>query len=85
MCGLTVCEPNKSVVMDNHPLPHTDDLFSEMRGATVFSTIDHGECLLLSVTGRRKSGHDCIHNTKDFSGSVGFHMDCASLQVHSPS
>lgn len=26
--------------MDSHPLPHMDDLFSEMRGATVFSTID---------------------------------------------
>nr|XP_055032791.1 uncharacterized protein K02A2.6-like [Misgurnus anguillicaudatus] len=33
-------EPNKAVVMDSHPLPHMDDLFSEMRGATVFSTID---------------------------------------------
>lgn len=33
-------EPNKAVVMDSHPLPHMDDLFSEIRGATVFSTID---------------------------------------------
>lgn len=33
-------EPNKAVVMDSHPLPHMDDIFSEMRGAIVFSTID---------------------------------------------
>lgn len=33
-------EPNKAVVMDSHPLPHMDDIFTEMRGATVFSTID---------------------------------------------
>lgn len=32
-------EPNKEVVMDSQPLPHIDDIFSEMCGATVFSTI----------------------------------------------
>lgn len=32
-------EPIKAVVMDSHPLPHMDDIFTEMRGATVFSTI----------------------------------------------
>ncbi|XDV20076.1 hypothetical protein PO909_025458 [Leuciscus waleckii] len=39
MC-VNLREPNKAVVMDSHPLPHMDDLFSEMCGATVFSTID---------------------------------------------
>uniref|UniRef100_A0A3P9H5V6 Gypsy retrotransposon integrase-like protein 1 n=1 Tax=Oryzias latipes TaxID=8090 RepID=A0A3P9H5V6_ORYLA len=33
-------EPNKAIVMDSHPLPHMDDIFSNMYGATVFSTID---------------------------------------------
>lgn len=33
-------ELNKAIVMDSHPLPHMDDIFSEMRGATIFSTID---------------------------------------------
>ncbi|KAK7910413.1 hypothetical protein WMY93_015097 [Mugilogobius chulae] len=33
-------EPNKAIVADCHPLPHMDELFSNLRGATVFSTID---------------------------------------------
>ena len=33
-------EPNKAVVMDSYLLPHMEELFSEMCGATVFSTID---------------------------------------------
>lgn len=33
-------EPNEAVVVDSHPLPHTEELFAELRGATVFSTID---------------------------------------------
>ena len=33
-------EPNKAVVMDSYTLPHMEELFSEMCGATVFSTID---------------------------------------------
>ncbi|KAJ8014421.1 hypothetical protein DPEC_G00040040 [Dallia pectoralis] len=33
-------EPNKAIVSDCHPLPHMDELLSELRGATVFSTID---------------------------------------------
>lgn len=33
-------EPNKVIVADCHPLPHMDELFSNLRGATVFSTID---------------------------------------------
>lgn len=33
-------EPNKSIVSDCHPLPHMDELFADLRGATVFSTID---------------------------------------------
>lgn len=33
-------EPNKAIVMDSFPLPHMDDIFSNMSGATVFSTID---------------------------------------------
>ncbi|XP_053739631.1 uncharacterized protein K02A2.6-like [Synchiropus splendidus] len=33
-------EPNKSVIMDCYPLPHMEDLFSELAGATHFSQID---------------------------------------------
>lgn len=33
-------EPNRSVIMDSYPLPHIEDLFTEMRGATVFSQCD---------------------------------------------
>lgn len=33
-------EPNKSVVIDCHPLPHIEELFAEMRNGTVFSQID---------------------------------------------
>lgn len=42
--GIRLCvdlrEPNKSVVMDCHPLPHIEELFAEMCNATVFSQID---------------------------------------------
>uniref|UniRef100_A0A3B3T9U7 Gypsy retrotransposon integrase-like protein 1 n=1 Tax=Paramormyrops kingsleyae TaxID=1676925 RepID=A0A3B3T9U7_9TELE len=33
-------EPNKAVVIDGHPLPHIDEVFTELRGAVMFSTID---------------------------------------------
>lgn len=33
-------EPNKAIVADSHPLPHMEELLSELRGALVFSTID---------------------------------------------
>lgn len=40
----TVCvdlrEPNKSIIADCHPLPHMEDLFSELAGATHYSQID---------------------------------------------
>ncbi|KAK7895754.1 hypothetical protein WMY93_021079 [Mugilogobius chulae] len=42
--GLRLCvdlrEPNKSVVMDCYPLPHMEDLFAELSGATHYSQID---------------------------------------------
>ncbi len=42
--GLRLCvdlrEPNKSVIMDCHPLPHMEDLFTKLTGATHFSQID---------------------------------------------
>lgn len=42
--GLRLCvdlrEPNKSVIMDCHPLPHMEDLFAELAGATHYSQID---------------------------------------------
>ena len=41
---LRVCvdlrEPNKSVVVDGFPLPHMEEMFTELRGATLFSTLD---------------------------------------------
>nr|XP_055041695.1 uncharacterized protein K02A2.6-like [Misgurnus anguillicaudatus] len=33
-------EPNRAVITDCYPLPHMEDLFTELRGATVFSQID---------------------------------------------
>ncbi|CAI5660563.1 unnamed protein product [Oreochromis niloticus] len=33
-------EPNKSVIMDCYPLPHMEDVFSQLAGATHFSQID---------------------------------------------
>lgn len=33
-------EPNKAIVADTHPLPHMEELLSELRGSSVFSTID---------------------------------------------
>lgn len=42
--GIRLCvdlwDPNKSVIMDCHPLPHIEDLFTQLSGATVFSQID---------------------------------------------
>lgn len=61
---LRVCvdyrEPNKTIIMDSHPLPHMDDIFTEMHGATVFSTIDC-KCFLSGVTSRGELRHNCIH------------------------
>ncbi|KAJ8364836.1 hypothetical protein SKAU_G00136670 [Synaphobranchus kaupii] len=33
-------EPNKAVVIDGFPLPHMEEMFAELRGATLFSTLD---------------------------------------------
>ena len=33
-------EPNRSVVIDSHPLLHIEEVFHELRGAQMFSTID---------------------------------------------
>lgn len=33
-------EPNKAVIVDAFPLPHMDELLSNLKGATVFCTID---------------------------------------------
>ena len=33
-------EPNKSVVVDGFPLPHMEEMFAELRGASLFSTLD---------------------------------------------
>ncbi|XP_037393143.1 uncharacterized protein K02A2.6-like [Pygocentrus nattereri] len=42
--GIRMCvdlrEPNKAVVVDSYPLPQTEELFSQLRGSTMFSTID---------------------------------------------
>ncbi|ROL53190.1 hypothetical protein DPX16_21123 [Anabarilius grahami] len=42
--GIRLCvdlrEPNKAVVIDSHPLPHIEEIFTELRGASMFSTID---------------------------------------------
>lgn len=35
-----LCEPNISVIMDYHPLPHMEDLFTQLGGVTHFSQID---------------------------------------------
>ena len=33
-------EPNKAVVIDWYPLPHMEEMFAELRGGTLFSTLD---------------------------------------------
>lgn len=38
--GVGNCEPNKTIVMDSHPLSHMDNILAEMHEATLFSTID---------------------------------------------
>lgn len=42
--GIWMCtdlrEPNKAVVTDCYPLPHVDELFANLQGAKMFSTID---------------------------------------------
>ena len=42
--GIRLCvdlrEPNKAVVIDSHPLPHIEEVFTELRGAKMYSSID---------------------------------------------
>ncbi|CAM5075895.1 unnamed protein product, partial [Natator depressus] len=42
--GIHLCvdlrEPNKAIVIDSHPLPHKEEVFAELRGAKMFSTLD---------------------------------------------
>ncbi|XP_041940375.1 uncharacterized protein K02A2.6-like [Alosa sapidissima] len=42
--GLRLCvdlrEPNKAIVVDGFPLPHMEEMFTELRGSTLFSTLD---------------------------------------------
>ncbi len=42
--GIRLCvglrEPNKAVIIDSHPLPHIEEVFTELLGASMFSTID---------------------------------------------
>uniref|UniRef100_A0A8C6V5S1 Gypsy retrotransposon integrase-like protein 1 n=1 Tax=Neogobius melanostomus TaxID=47308 RepID=A0A8C6V5S1_9GOBI len=42
--GIRMCadlrEPNKAVIIDCYPLPHVDELFTNLHGAKVFSSID---------------------------------------------
>ena len=43
-------EPNKSIVIDSHPLPHIEEGFAELHGVRMFSTHElqsaHHEVLL---------------------------------------
>ncbi|CAM5080292.1 unnamed protein product [Natator depressus] len=42
--GIRLCvdlrEPNKAIVIDSHPLPHIEEIFAELHGAKMFSTLD---------------------------------------------
>lgn len=42
--GIRLCvdlrEPNKVVIIDSHPLPHTEEVFTKLHRASMFSTID---------------------------------------------
>ncbi|KAI2643843.1 Retrovirus-related Pol polyprotein from transposon 17.6 [Labeo rohita] len=52
-------EPNKALIVDSHPLPHMEELLNDLRGASVFTTIDlmsahhqlplHEECRDITV------------------------------------
>lgn len=43
-CGIRMCtdlrEPNKAVITDCYPVPHVDELFANLKGAKMFSTIN---------------------------------------------
>ncbi len=51
--GIRLCvdlrEPNKAVVVDSFPLPHMEEMFVKLCGATVFSTLDL-QCAYHQVT-----------------------------------
>ncbi|CAM5115718.1 unnamed protein product [Eretmochelys imbricata] len=42
--GIRLCvdlrELNKAIVIDSHPLPHIEEVFAELCGAKIFSTLD---------------------------------------------
>ena len=33
-------EPNKAIVIDSHPLPHIEEVLTELQEARMFSTLD---------------------------------------------
>jgi len=37
---MDLMEPNKAVIVDNCPFPHTNRLLSALKGSTVFTTIN---------------------------------------------
>ncbi|CAM4522790.1 unnamed protein product [Lepidochelys kempii] len=42
--GIRLCvdlrEPNEAIAIDSHPLPHIEEVFAELRGAKMLSTLD---------------------------------------------
>ena len=42
-------EPNMAIVADSHPLPHIKELLSELRGASMFSTIDLASAYITAI------------------------------------
>lgn len=81
-------EPNKAVVMDSHPLPHMDDLFSEMRGAIVFSTIDLANAyhqVLLAEESRDMTSFITLGAFQVLSGAIWTVLSTKCiLQAHFP-
>ncbi len=61
-------EPNKALIVDSHPLPHMEELLSDLRGASVFTTIDlaaayhqltlHEECRTSQLLSRTMASSD---------------------------
>ncbi len=85
--GIRLCvdlrEPNKAVVVDSFPLPHMEEMFANLCGATVFSTLDL-QSAYHQVTLHEDSRSLTAFITHDgLFVSKGFHMDWPQPQAAS--
>lgn len=74
-------EPNKAVVVDSHPLPHMDDIFTEILGATVFSTIDLANAYHQVLLAEESCDISVFITREGLFRSVEYRMDCVQPQL----